>query len=168
MDFEKATNSWRGWFLDIAHVSSGISWLSPFARLHFAPLSRILLHRRRRPRGFFRDSHELSRPSSSWHQCSEHRFSTCTLYVHSARLCDFDIMNVNVRLRLCLPAVLDAANILIRDTCSRCSKTYLADEDYHHGNRIKRLDPIPSDGKREARGISVIRSTFTSFVQCWM
>lgn len=74
-------------------------------------------------------------------------------------------MNVDVRFELCLPAVLDAANILIRDTCPQYSKTYLADGDYHHGNRIKRLAPIPSDGKREARGISVIRFAFTSLVQ---
>lgn len=33
----------------------------------------------------------------------------------------------------------------------------LVDGDYHHGNRIKRLVPIPSDGKREARGISKVR-----------
>lgn len=46
---------------------------------------RTLLHLRRRPRDFLQDSHELSRPSSSWHQCSEHRFSTLyTLYVQSS------------------------------------------------------------------------------------
>lgn len=89
----------------------------------------------RRPRDFLQDSHATLIILTSMLRAS--LFYVYKLYVHPARLRDFDIMNI--RLGLCLLAVLDAANILIRDTCPRCSKKYLTDKDYHRGNRIKRF-----------------------------
>lgn len=127
------------------------------------PLRPVHVYRRHRPRGFLRNSHE--RPSSSWHQCSEHHFSTCTLYVHPARLRDFDIMNVDVRLELCLPVVLDAANILIRDTCPRYSKTSWTGITT---TETELKDSFRFRATENARQEALVRSAFTSLVQRWM
>lgn len=165
MDSVEATNPWRGMIPRYRACQGRDFSVSSILPDTFAPSSSSSSSSRL-PSGFS-ERDEFSRPSSSfWHQCSElparlaSRFYTYIyIYVH---LRDSDIMNVNASVEPSV--VLTAANILIWDTCSRRSKTYLADEDYRYRNRIKRLALIPSEArKREIR--FVIRSASASHIQ---
>lgn len=98
----------------------------------FAPLSSFS----RLPSGFSR--HDETFPDPHQPDINAGRAFIRTYTAHLAWIRDFDIMNVYGTNETRLRAVLDAANILIRDTCRRYSKTYPADGDYHYRNRIKR------------------------------